>query len=104
MRKAILDKRLIEMYEVLAENIFRQRGKMSQGELARRARVSRETVSAIENKKSINVDSLIKIAEALNIHPGDLFRSSIDERKFFDRIEAFIELKIEKVMRRVKNK
>jgi transcriptional regulator with XRE-family HTH domain len=92
------------MYEVLAENIFRQRGKMSQGELARRARVSRETVSAIENKKSINVDSLIKIAEALNIHPGDLFRSSIDERKFFDRIEAFIELKIEKVMRRVKNK
>ena len=104
MRKAVLDKRLIEMYEILAENIFRQRGKMSQGELAKRARVSRETVSAVENKKSINVDSLIKIAEALDIHPGDLFRSNVDERKFFERIETFIEMKIEEALRKLKNK
>jgi DNA-binding Xre family transcriptional regulator len=100
VRKDTIDKRLLEMYKIVSDNIVQRRGKMSQDELAKKAGLSREVISAIENKKSIHFDSLLKIAWALNIHPGDLLRSREDEKNFFDHLETLIEIKVQEEVKK----
>ena len=73
MRKKEIDGRLKEMYIAIGKNVFRLRGKMSQDALGKKAKVSRGTVAAIEEGQSVNMRTLIKIADALGVKPADLF-------------------------------
>lgn len=74
MRKKVIDERLLKMLKVISGNIVRLRGKgMVQKALAKKAGVSKETIIAIENQRIINLESLIKIADALGVSPADLF-------------------------------
>ena len=74
MRKEIIDIRLLKVLQVISENVVRLRGKtMTQKGLAKKARVSKETIIAAENNKAISLDSLIKIADALGVPAADLF-------------------------------
>jgi transcriptional regulator with XRE-family HTH domain len=59
-------------YETIADNIIRLRGKMSQEELAKKAKVARGTLANAENGKGCSLRALFKIAEALGAKPGDL--------------------------------
>jgi transcriptional regulator with XRE-family HTH domain len=52
----------------------RLRRSMSQMELAERADISQSFLAALESgKKSPSVETVLKIAHALGINPGDLF-------------------------------
>ena len=74
MRKKVIDERLLKVLEVISSNIVRLRGKgMIQEALAKKAGVSKETIIAIENQRMINLESLIKIADALGVPLADLF-------------------------------
>jgi len=74
MRKEVIDERLLKVLEVISKNIIRLRGKgMIQEALAKKAGVSKETIIAIENQRMINLESLIKIADALGVPVADLF-------------------------------
>ena len=53
---------------------------MKQQDLAKKAGVSRSTLSNIENAKSIELDNLLKIAKALKIEPADLFLTDEDQK------------------------
>jgi len=64
--------KLKEFYGVIADNIVRLRGKMSQEELAKKAKVARGTVGNAEKGKGCSLPALFKIAEALDAKPGDL--------------------------------
>ena len=56
---------------------LRKRMDWSQSELAEKAEVSQPTIAQIEsNKKDPSVTTLIKIAEALDVHPAVLFASN----------------------------
>lgn len=70
-----------ETLRVVSFNVKRARGPMKQEELALRAGIARQTISNIENGKSVNLDSLIKIAVALGVDPADLFLSEKDKRE-----------------------
>lgn len=79
MRKEVIDERLLKVVEVISKNIIRLRGKgMIQKALAKKAGVSKETIIAIENGRIINLESLIKIADALGVSPADLFITDED--------------------------
>ena len=54
---------------------FREKSKMTQGELAKRSNLSRATISRIENQYAevVNMASLIRIATALGIEVESLF-------------------------------
>ena len=79
MRKIDTNKRLKEIYKIIGENIHNKRAKMTQNELAKKAKVSRGTISAIEDGNGINLETLIKIADALNVKPADLFISDAEK-------------------------
>ena len=68
----------INYLDVLAENIKRLRGRITQKELAKKAGVGKSTVNAIEQGRAISLEKLIKIANALKVHPSDLFISEKD--------------------------
>jgi len=67
---------------VIGTNIKIIRGNMKQQDLAKKAGVSRSTLSNIENGKSIELDNLLRIAKALNVHPNDLFLTEEDKHAF----------------------
>ena len=71
----------INYLDVLAENIKRLRGRITQKELARKAGVGKSTVNAIEQGRAISLEKLLKIAKALDVHPSDLFISEEDRRE-----------------------
>lgn len=67
----------MDLKEVVAKNLWRlrQEARLTQEELADRARISSRYVGAIERSKvSISVTVLGQIAEALAIDPRDLLR------------------------------
>ena len=80
MRKPIVDNRTKKVYEIISLNIVRLRGKMTQEDLAKRAKTSRGTISAAEDGRGLNLQTLIKIAEALDVKPQDLFISNSDRQ------------------------
>jgi transcriptional regulator with XRE-family HTH domain len=69
---------LLKYLTIIAVNIKRLRGAMSEEELADRARVARGTVRRPREGKSISLLNLIKIAEVLDVSPADLFITDID--------------------------
>jgi len=59
---------------------LRKRQGLSQEQLAEKANISRSTLSAIEvasNSRSLTVDTLYKIADALGTSAGDLLNYSL---------------------------
>jgi transcriptional regulator with XRE-family HTH domain len=73
MSRKIVDKRLKDIYRLIGLNIARLRGGMSKKVLAQKAKLSRGTITAAEKGEGINLETLIKIADALKISPADLF-------------------------------
>lgn len=80
-RKEQIDARFIEIYRVIGANIFRRRGKMTQEELARLARVGLSTIISSEKGLPISLESLLKIAAALGCKPEDLFITDEDRKE-----------------------
>lgn len=64
---------------------------MKQQDLAKKAGVSRSTLSNIENGKSIELDNLLRIAEALGIPPEDLFLTNEDRQDISYRTKLIVE-------------
>ena len=71
----------INYLDVLAENIKRLRGRLTQKELAKKAGIGKSTVNAIEQGRAISLEKLLKIAKALDVHPSDLFISEKDRKE-----------------------
>jgi len=73
---------LQKLLKVVGNNIklFRLRGELSQEKLAKKAGISRSTVQSAEAGKSIEFEHILKIAEALGIHPADLFLTDEDRQ------------------------
>ena len=65
---------------IIGTNIKSIRGLTKQQDLAKKAGVSRSTLSNIENAKSIELDNLLKIASALGIEPANLFLTDEDQK------------------------
>lgn len=87
--------------EILANNVKRLRNKLhiSQMELALRADVSLAFINAIEHKqKWVSAKTLDKLAEALSVHPYELFLTNEIDTKDLEVIadkhkEMVIEIK-----------
>ena len=76
---------------------------MSQNELAKKAGISRATLAKAERGVSIELDNLLKIANALGVEPADLFISEKDRAEIsykhkllVDRFTEFLELEKKK--------
>lgn len=80
------------IYATIGNNIMRLRGGMSQEELAKKARVSRSTIQAIEAGKPISLENLLKIASVLNIEPSDLFISDITRSEITYKHKILLDL------------
>lgn len=78
MKKYDIDGRLKEIYVIIGHNVSRLRGGMKKKELAKKAHLSRQTISMIEKGGPINLQTLIKIADALEVSPADLFITDIN--------------------------
>lgn len=68
----MVHKRDDDIYEIIATNIrnYRKEAKMTQGELALKSNYSHEYIRRIEapnSKKYISINTLVKLAEALEI-------------------------------------
>lgn len=71
----------MDIRESLARNLkgYRRLRGLSQEELAHRAEIDRSYMSAIERGRySASIDVLAKLAEALGLEVGDLFRTPPD--------------------------
>jgi len=73
VRKIVVDKQLAEAYNIIGINVGRLRGRLTKENLAKKAGLSRQTISAIEAGQSISLESLVRIANALNVPLADLF-------------------------------
>ncbi len=74
----------INIYEQISRNIkkYRNQAGITQAELSERVGVSHEFIRRNESrkgKKSFSVDTVWKIALALDIDPGQLFEIDMDE-------------------------
>ena len=78
--------------------------KMSLRELATLAKLSASTISAIENnKRSLTVKTLVKIAEALQIEPEDLIKIAneiIQDKVALDEKDAKLRARILPLLKR----
>ncbi|UCD07172.1 MAG: helix-turn-helix transcriptional regulator [Candidatus Aenigmatarchaeota archaeon] len=83
----------IDYLKVLGENIkrIRLRKPMSQAELARKSGVGKSTLYAVEQGRPISIVKLLKIADALEIHPSDLFLSDKDREEVSYKHKLLIE-------------
>ena len=80
-RKALIDPCLSDIYAGIGKNVLRQRGPMTQLELAEKAGVSRSTIENIEKGIGCSLENLIKVAAGLGIKPADLFISDADRKE-----------------------
>lgn len=67
-----MDEKTTTIYQIIADNVLRLRGRMSQAELAEKAGVSRGTIANIETCRGISVGALVKVAFALGVKPPAL--------------------------------
>jgi len=86
-------KRLEEVFNIVGANIIRLRtgAGMSQKELGTRAGVGRSTILAIESGKRCNLTNLVKIADALEVNPADLFLTNKDREEITYKTKLLIE-------------
>lgn len=81
MRKKLEDPRLIFVYATIGGNLLRIRGTMSQEKLAKISGVSRSTIESIEKGHGCSLEVLIKLANALEIKPADLFITDAERKE-----------------------
>jgi transcriptional regulator with XRE-family HTH domain len=82
----------IERYvAIVAENVRRKRGTMTQQELADKAGVSRTVVQRVEAGKSVEFESLLKIAKALKVEPADLCLTEEDRDEFNSKTKRLVD-------------
>ena len=67
------------------------RGRISQKDLTEKAGVSRHTIRNAESGNSINLTNLIKIADALGIHPADLFLTDDDRQEVTYKMKLLLQ-------------
>lgn len=82
----------VNYFRIIAENIKKLRGKMTQEELAEKAGVGRSTVSAAEQGRPISIVKLLKIAEALKATPAALFMTPEEKEEFKSSVDKIIGL------------
>jgi transcriptional regulator with XRE-family HTH domain len=66
-----------DILKKIADNVrhYRSERKLTQKQLAKKAKISRGYVSQIENAKlNIYLTTLVKLAKALGVSPGDLVK------------------------------
>lgn len=76
-----------QLYEVIAENIKKERKKLciTQGQLAERADLSLDTIKSVEHgRRAMSLDTYLKIVQALNTTPLALISWECS-RKYIDR-------------------
>jgi transcriptional regulator with XRE-family HTH domain len=78
MRKKEETGSLLKYVAIIAANIKRLRGGMSEEQLAKQAKVARGTIQRLRAGKPISLENLIKIAETLGVTPADLFITDMD--------------------------
>jgi transcriptional regulator with XRE-family HTH domain len=93
------DDRLALFGRVIGENLRRIRAGMTQTELSKIAGVSRNTIWACERGELISLENLIKIAEALHIHPAILLIEDQGRHKEMN-LEEFIRVIVKEELRR----
>lgn len=69
---------LAKYFAIISINIKRLRGGMSEEKLADKAGIARGTIQRLKKSKNISLENLIKIAEALEVSPADLFITDVD--------------------------
>jgi len=84
MRKRITDPRLLALYRTVGNNVIRHRGAMSYVELSQKTGLSRATLSAVERGLNVELETLVRIADALNVHPALLFVDRVSAASFED--------------------
>jgi DNA-binding XRE family transcriptional regulator len=80
-RKRLDNPRLAEVFAVIGKNLLRLRGTMPQKKVAAISGVSRSTIESIEKGLGCNLQNLIKLADAFDIKPADLFISDADRKE-----------------------
>ena len=83
------EERLKFLLEAVGKNINRLRGRTSEEDFARIAKIARSTLRRIEGGNSISLETLLKIAEALNVDPADLFITD-EQRKEITRLHIIL--------------
>jgi transcriptional regulator with XRE-family HTH domain len=83
--------------KTIADNLVSFRGKTSQTILAKKAGVSLGTVQAIEAGKNFEIESLIKIANALGVTPNDFFVTINDRREISAKMVTLMKEAIAKL-------
>lgn len=76
---------------IVALNIRKKRGSMTQQELADKAQVSRTVVQRAESGKSIEFDNLLRIAYALGVEPGDLCLTEKERQEFSSKVKRLVD-------------
>jgi len=96
----------IDYLNIIAENIHRLRGKMSQEDLAKKAQIARGTITRAEKGLPISLKNLSKIADALGVSLATLFISDAERMEFTNKLEIRfknIEKELEKLKRGEEN-
>ena len=70
---------------------LRLRRGLIQEDLAKKANVSRSTIQAIEKGKNIELEHILRIAEALDVNPADLFLTEKDRNEVTYKAKLFWE-------------
>lgn len=82
-----------QLYEVIAENIKKERKKLciTQGQLAERADLSLDTIKSVEHgRRAMSLDTYLKIVEALNTTPLALMSRECSG-KYIDRFICLVD-------------
>lgn len=111
----MLDSEFVKHYvDIIAVNVRRIRGAMTQEDFAKKVGVSRTTIIRIESRKNFEIRSLLKIAEAFKLYPFGLCmtdeeraRVQEDVRTIRDELKAEIITEVsqavfDRVMKEVK--
>ena len=94
------NKRLMDMFKIIGENIRNTRGVMSKVALAKKIEVSRSTLTAAEMGKNITLVNLIKIADGLGVHPSQFLIEDDEKLGTQITIEELCERIVEKKLRK----
>lgn len=82
-----------QLYEVIAENIKKERKKLciTQGQLAERADLSLDTIKSVEHgRRAMSLDTYLKIVQALNTTPLALMSRECPE-EYIDRFICLVD-------------
>ena len=101
VRKSEYNERLSYVFVLIGENIKRMRGGMSKVDLAKKAKVNRNTIWAIENGGNITLENLIKIADALGVPPAELLIEDGSRGKETFTLEKLVDVMVEEKLKKL---